>query len=76
MDDRLFILFARSTDWCLGTSPATSSNLIDIPLPADAAPVDVAAAVAAALQAAGHSGNPIAICIPSAWCSVGIDLHR
>ena len=68
MPERFFTLFVRPTGWCITAVPAAANLPSDIPLPVDAAPAEVAAAISSALKRAGYSGNPVTVAIPSAWC--------
>jgi hypothetical protein len=64
MPDRSFILICRPN----GFSIAARDSLIDLALPADVPPEEVAGAVSSALRSAGYSGGSIAIGLPAAWC--------
>jgi hypothetical protein len=63
-----FILFPGPSAWRLGAVDDPDSAPIDVPVPRDAAPADIAVAVGDALRRAGYGGEGVLLAIPSAWC--------
>src|SRR5215208_3989917 len=64
MAKKNFILFASDTAWHAGTG----ETLVEIPIPAQATPDQIASAAADSLKQLGHGAAPITLAIASNWC--------